>query len=299
MQSFHDNPEFGSNLEKNPHVVGLLGNAGLNATDLQIFENLRSRGWSVSIHGSIVDGRITKKSDIDFTLIGDLHTMPEDLRDTLMPGLFAAQALGNIDYISTSIRSQRGRKMSLHISEPAFRVNYPQLDRPYATEYRPAVHAKQGERAYFLPGVDENRGSYLVNFVSTSRTLGGDGSTVTNIPQTGRLTLDDEIVLIGGERKDGLAAERVIYISPSGQVDENPHNLSEEITILGLEFDKMQSDRSLYIDPRDEKRFIAEPIERSMEAVGDFTKTNPTVITSQLFHHLADHWRKVKPNKTR
>lgn len=77
--------------------------------------------------------------------------MPQELRDTLMPGLSTAEELCDVDYISTSIQSQSGRKISMHISEPLFRENYPVLDTPYATEYRPAKHAKKVHESIFFP----------------------------------------------------------------------------------------------------------------------------------------------------
>lgn len=70
----------------------------------------------------------------------------------------------------------------------------------------------------------------------------------------------------------------------------------KEMMILGLEFDKMLSDTSMYNDQEAEKIFVKHPIARSMEAIGDFTQTNPSVVVSRLFGEPARHWPKVKPD---
>lgn len=292
-------PERMRGIEENPRVTTMLGSAGLTAIDMQFFDRLYQQEQSVFIHGSIIANRITPRSDIDFTIIGKLDDMSPELRDTLMPGLIAIQGLHAIDYISTSIQSQNGRKISMHISEPDFRETYPSIDKPFATEFRPGRHAKVGDRKYFLPGVNRDGHIRLVNFLCQSESVGTDGSTITDVPQTGRVRLRGKDVAMDNSPKAGFTADTVIGIRTDGEDDSDYIHDGEEIMILGLEFDKMQSDTSMYNDPEAEKRFVAGPAVRSMEAVGEFTQTDPNTVTNRMFGELAKYWPRVKPHKSR
>lgn len=280
-------------------LVAKLASAGLNAVDLLLFKDLERQAQSTFVHGSIIKNRIKPESDIDFTVIGDWGNLDPGLRDTLMPGLLSVTALRNIHYVSTSYKSQENRKVSLHFSEPSFRENHPNVDLPFATEFRPARHAKLGDRKYFLPGVDIHGGIHLLNLHCTSTQLENDGGTVTDIPQTGQLTTKGKTIIIGDKIKTNMSVDEAIRISPSGAVDEGLSEDINEIMILGLEFDKMQSDTLLHGDPDAEQRFVQDPTKRSMELVGDFAKTNPAVVVGQLYSELAKYWPKVKPHKTR
>lgn len=294
------NPDRDRSPSENPKIITLLGSAGLTAVDFQLFDRLYQQDFSIFVHGSIIEDRIKPTSDVDFTVIGNIDAMPADLHDTLMPGLAAAQGLQKIDYVSTSLRSQQGRKISLHVSEPDFRDAQPQTGTPFATEYRPGVHAKSGPRNYFLSGADRDGNVRLVNFLSTSRSAGSDGSTVTDIPQTGKLTLKGNAILVDGKEKTDVIAQDVIRVRPDGSFDEtHPLDSSEELMMLGLEFDKMASDTPMYHDPSAEQRFVKDPAIKSMEALGEYTKTDPSVITNRMFGELAKHWPKVKPHKAR
>lgn len=284
---------------ENPKITALLGSAGLTAVDFQLFDRLYQQNQSIFVHGSIIEDRITPKSDVDFTIIGKVNDISPELRETLMPGLIAIQGLRSIDYTSTSIRSQDGRKISMHISDPDFRETHPLTDKPFATEYRPGIHAKTSPRKYFLSGTDRDGNIRLINFLCDSEAIGNDGSTITDIPQTGKLTLKGKSIYINGNEKSNIIADEIIRLTPSGDTDTTPSDTSEDIMILGLEFDKMLSDTSMYNNPDAEQRFVSKPITRSMEAIGEFTKTDPAVVTNRLFGELARHWKKIKPNKLR
>lgn len=292
-------PERDRGALENPRVAAMLASAGLTAVDFQLFDRLQEHDQSVFVHGSIIANRITDKSDIDFTIIGNLETMSPELHETLMPGLLAIKALHRVDYTSTSIRSQHGRKISMHISEPDFRETYPHINRPYATEYRPGIHAKSGPRKYFLPGADREGNIRLVNFLSESEAVGTDGSTITDIPQTGILKIKDNSVYINDREKSNITADQFIRLTTDGEPDLTVTTAPEEIMILGLEFDKMLSDTSMYNDPDAEQAYVKQPMARSMKAIGEFTQTDPNVVTNRLFSELAKHWAKVKPNKSR
>ena len=296
---YRKHPEQERGPVENPQIIALLGSAGLNAVDLQLFDRLRQQDQSIFVHGSIMAGRITERSDIDFTVIGDRNAIAPELRDTIMLGLAAAEQQRAIDYVSTVVYGQDGRKISMHMSEPSFREAHPAINKPYATEYRPGIHAKVGPRKYFLSGADRDGNIRLINFVSESEVIGSDKSTVTDIPQTGLLTLKDGLVYVDGKKKSNMTFDEIIRLRADGSMDTMSSADSEEVMILGLEFDKMQSDKSIYNDPDAEQRFVKDPSTRSMDAIGEFTKTDPSVITNRLFSELAGHWSKVKPNKPR
>lgn len=292
-------PEQDRSAIENPRIITLLGSAGLTAVDLQLFDRLYQQGFETFVHGSIIADRIKPTSDIDFTVIGDFKEMPPDLLDTLMPGYTAINGLRAIDYVSTSVRSQEGRKISMHISEPEFRETHPIIEKPFATEYRPSIHAKSGPRNYFLSGADRAGNIRLVNLLCQSEPIGTDGSTVTDIPQTGRLILQGSTVIVDGHEKPNITAPDVIRLHADGTPDESHTPSAEEIMILGLEFDKMSSDTPMYNNPEAEQRFVKNPAARSMEALGLYTQTDPSVITNRLFNELARHWATIKPNKAR
>lgn len=292
-------PEQERGFDRNPRMAALLGSAGLTAVDLQLFDRLYQQDHVVFVHGSIMADRITPHSDVDFTVIGEINGIPQDLRETLMPGFTAADESHQIDYVSTSMMSQDGRKMSLHVSDPVFRDAQPSLGKPYSSEYRPGMHAKKGPRKYFLPGTTRDGNVRLVNFLCESEHIGDEGGTVTDIPQTGKLVVKGKSVLVDGKEKANITADETIHVQADGSESLASFSDAEEIMILGLEFDKMQSDTSLYNDPDAEARFVVNPLARSMEVMGEFTKTDPAVITNRLFGELAKYWGKVKPNKPR
>lgn len=287
-----------SEMSSDPRLVTLLGSAGLTEVDIQIFDNLRNQGMSVFIHGSIVAKRLTPKSDIDFSIIGKLEDLSPKLIDTLIPNICSVSEYRNVDYYSTSIVSQNGRKLSLHISEPDFRDNHP-ANIPYSTEYRTDRHSKQGDRKYFLPGVDRAGVIHLINFVCSDETINGINGTFTNIPQTGRFTLDGNSVYVGDEKANSMSIDKVIKISQDGKVSDEITHSEADVMILGLEFDKMQSDTPLYNDPSATKRYVYNPTKRCMDFVGEFSGNDPNAVTQRLFSELAKYWNIIKPNKTR
>lgn len=298
-QSYAEYPDQVRGAVENPKIITLLGSAGLNVVDFQLFDRLYQQNFSVFVHGSIMADRIKPASDIDFTVIGEFEDMSAELRDTLMPGLPGVQSLRSIDYVSTSVRSQDGRKISMHISEPAFRETQPLVDKPFATEYRPGQHAKDTPRTYFLSGADRDGNIRLINFLSQSHAVSDDGSTVTDIPQTGHLVVKNGKIFVKDKEKIGVTAQDVIRLQPDGTHDERPADHADEVMILGLEFDKMNSDTPMYKDPSAEQRFVTSPSTRSMEALGAYTRSDPATVTNRLFGELARHWSKIKPHKAR
>ena len=187
----------------------------------------------------------------------------------------------------------------MHISEPDFRKEHPMVDKPYATEYRPGMHAKVGPRSYFLSSANQDGNIRLINFLCDSLAVGDDGSTVTDIPQTGRFVLKGKSVFVNGKEKTNITTGEVIRLRPDGEPDIMLADGAEEVMVLGLEFDKMQSDTSMYHDLAAEQQFVRGPITRSMQSIGEYTKRDPAVITNRLYTELAKHWSKVKPNKSR
>lgn len=139
----------------------------------------------------------------------------------------------------------------------------------------------------------------LINFMCESETVGDDAGTLTDIPQTGVFTLKGSDVYIDGKVKSNMVASEVIRLSQTGDLQEEDSLNAEEVMILGLEFDKMQSDTSMYKDSDAELRFVERPTVRSLKAVGEFTKTDPNIASGRMLDALAQHWSKVKPNKSR
>ncbi len=295
--------EQGRSAQHNPRIATLLGSAGLTAVDLQFFDRLHDHGQSVFVHGSIMADRLTPTSDVDFTVVGEFSDISPDLRDFLMPGLVAARGIHRVDYVSTAIRSQHGRKVSLHMSEPSFRENYPTTEKPFATEFRPGRHAKSGDRKYFLPGIDQSGSIHLIDFLCRSDRIGQDGSTITDIPQTGRLVLSGKSIYMEDKEKSNIIANEVIKIRPDEELDSESSDYDTEVMVLGLEFDKMQSDTLMYNnsapDLESEQRFVQAPSRRSLEAVGEFAQLDPTVVVQQLFGALAKYWPQIRPHKSR
>lgn len=187
----------------------------------------------------------------------------------------------------------------MHFGEPTFRESYPVVDKPYATEYRPGMHAKVGPRKYFLSGSDRDGRIRLISFMCASETTGYGESTLTDIPQTGKIVVKGPRIYVNGDEKSNITADEMIRLRADGEQDIVPADTAEEVMILGLEFDKMLSDTSMYSDPDAEQRFVRKPLARSMEAIGEYTQTDPAAITSRLLSELAKYWPKVKPNKSR
>ncbi len=290
--------------KENPMVAALLGSVGLTAVDLQLFRTLKVEcGASILIHGSLMENRFRDKSDIDFTVIGNLDAIPEDIRDTLMPRSLDAAAIANIDYISTSTIGQQGRKLSLHFSNPSFRMGYATSGQATANEYRPAKHAKTGARNYLLPTMSEDNDILLVNFACGSESINNGQGSITTTPQTGRFTIDGELIYAEDNHDTpAMEAANIIKITTNGDVSRGPQKKSVEVVVLGLEFDKMQSDTPLYRDSftnGEYELYVTNPIRRSMQMVEDYTGINSTVATKSLFEALGKYWSEIKPNKTR
>lgn len=285
----------------NPQLVAVLGAAGITAVDIELFRSLSEKGFSVYIHGSVAENRIRATSDIDFSVIGNFSNLPLDVRDTIMPGLGRASETDRVDYVSTSMRSQNGRKLSLHISEPQFRHDYPTIERPFATEYRPALHKKIGTRSYVLAAADKSGHVHLMDIMCSGNQF-EDGAALTQTPQTGLFPILGAAIIDGEKPHETMTVRHLLRIQPNGDVVEDPHVSSEEpyeVMSLGLEYDKMQSDTPLFPDHEKDTENVRQPMARSMDAVAEFTSTEPSVITSRMMDGLAQHWYKFKPNKPR
>jgi len=291
-----------SSQPENPKVASLLGSVGITALDMQLFDNLREVGFVAFVHGSLMENRVRESSDIDFTVIGDINKMPVEIRDTLMPRLATATAIDYVDYVSTSDASQSGRKISLHISSPEFRSTYA-TGNPIATEYRPARHEKNGDRSYFLPGIDQQNNIYLINYGCRGKTVGDALGSLTKTPQTGTLTVDGKDVYPTHDSSaPAFEATGIIKVKPNGSVEQGVQASPFELMILGLEFDKMQSDTPVYSQSYrngDYETYVLNPIERSLQAIGVYSEIDSRAVARRMFVELATYWPKIKPHKTR
>lgn len=279
-----------------PHA--LLEKANLGPDDFSLLSHIYDAGYATFLHGSITRSKITDRSDVDFTLVGELSDLPADVRRKLLPGAAAVRSLIGIDYISTGLIGQYGRKMSIHLSQPEFRSHAPGEHGPFAQEYRPGTHAKKGRRHYFLAGADTRGGTYLIDFHCDGRVADDEGGTITATPQTGIVTLEDKVVTHEGVPLPGISAQRVIYVASNGRVEDGikPH---EEVAILGLEFDKMREEIPLSGNPKHFAMYVEGPRERSKQLLAEYTGVSPDSITQRLMGHLAEHWHKVKDGKPR
>lgn len=280
--------------EKNEDTAALLETAGLVPSDLEIFQTLKEAGFSTFLHGSITADRLTERSDIDFALVGDFAHLPSDMKDNLLPAA-SDDLLDIIHYVSTSQASENGRKMSLHIEKPEFRGEYPNIEKPYAYEYRPARHAKRGTSKYFCGGFDRNENIHLINFTCPREEY--DSGTINVIPQTGLFYLEGSMAHCGGEYPTSFTIDHIATVDPNGNEVATPGSQKlEEIMLLGVEFDKMQSDRRLFRDDNS-SRYVTMPIVRSVQAVGDFTDSEPTDILEKHSRLMSEYWDVAKASQ--
>jgi hypothetical protein len=263
---------------------------------MQTLNDFRDQGFAILVHGSTVKGLATARSDIDFSMIG-AQTFSE-LAARFAPEL-SDYGVPEIDYISTGIISENGRKISIHASLPAFRETYPTKDRPYAVEYRPQNNAKSGARRYFLPAIAKDKSIRLINFECSSETIGENSGTITEIPQTGKITIKGDTIFSGDKRLTMLAAE-IIRLTIDGETDSSmSSDTAEELAILGLEEDKIRCPEVPLYDDWHAQRYVTEPIARSEKFIGAFIESDPEPTIRELYRQLAIYWPKVKPNKSR
>lgn len=293
----------GDKLRRNQKTSAILGLLGLTAADVEMFDDFANQNWSVFLHGSAVKGQARAKSDVDFTIVGDDFGRLEQF---FAPEIAGAQ-IQDFDYISTVRFSQNGRKISLHASPVDFRATYPQIDKPYATEYRSAAHAKSGERKYFLPSANKDGDIRLINFGCESQVL-ASGATLTNTPQTGRLILrGNQIFSRGNETRNlgiGMQAVDVIRLKSDGNCDYAVGNSdAEELFVLGLEEDKMRCpELSLFDDANSATKFVADPLLRAEQSLCGFLNCGQNrgkLTVKNLYAELAKYWSRIKPGKIR
>lgn len=267
----------------------LLDAAGLTTEDMRVFHALQRENYSIYIHGSLVNGELGPSSDVDFAVIGELSDLPPAVAKDLHLEL-DEDITEIIDYVSASMVSQNGRKMSFHLEKPELRENYPNVNAPIACEYRPASHAKKhGKNRYLLNAIDQNQNIYLLNVSCPQGVYGG--GTINAIPQTGIFTMEDNQIKGGEKSPIPFIVEHISSTSIDGQPSLYTGSRTE-IMLLGLEFDKMLCDVPLL--HRDQSKHISEPIKRTINAVDKFIDDDSGALIYQLHKDLTAYRSIIK-----
>lgn len=244
----------------------LLENAGMTSRDLQPFDELRREGFSIFLHGSIIVGEFGEGSDLDFSIIGDLSKIPTSFKEKFLPEV-GNEILQRVDYVSIAAIAENGRKLSMHIKTPEFRLNYPDMNKPYSLEYRPENHTKNGARSYLLPGIDSNKNVYLYNLICPQEL--STGGKINYIPQVGILRIlgvtatpkMTPSILYGAEHFATLDMK-------TGSPITDGLDKEVDIILLGLEFHKMMSETSFMNSDVD--KYAIKPIRRAIRVIGEF-----------------------------
>lgn len=263
----------------------LLEAAGLSESDMRLLHDFRAHGFSAFVHGSLIKSQLRNISDIDFVLVGDLDHIPSSLRNEFIPDITDEQ-LEIIDYFSVGKVSDGGRKMSLHIEKEAFREQYPNNQKPYAREYRPAKNLKEfGINRYLLCGLNGEGISSVFRVECPQEQL--SHGVVNTIPQTGLFLLEESFMSPQNDRSINMPITHIASGSSthSGPISVKP---SEGAMVFGLEFDKMRTDRVLY--PGDTDKFVKLPIERTLLLANEFLGKDSRQYIDEGFALLEKYW---------
>lgn len=246
-------------------VEKLLERAGLNENDLTFLYQFREMGFSVLFHGSGTANELTRNSDIDFAIVGDLSNLPSTLVGD-----------SKVDYVSLPHISQNGRKMSIHYVSEKFRERQPDMRNPYAYEFRAAHNLKKGGVSnYLLPAIDSEGHIALARFACPQSEYGN--GVINTTPQTGIFHINGETA----STKSGIE----FNIEPVQQLGDG------SMMVLGLEFDKMYTERAVFLSDGGIKRYTHEPMQRIYREISNWTKTdNPNKIADEALILLADNW---------
>ncbi|PIR88082.1 MAG: hypothetical protein COU10_01120 [Candidatus Harrisonbacteria bacterium CG10_big_fil_rev_8_21_14_0_10_45_28] len=265
-------------------VKELFDAAGLNEFDTKIIRDFREYGFCGFVHGSLVKSELRDVSDIDFALVGDFSKIPFSIREKFIPKITDAQ-LNSIDYFSIENVSTAGRRISLHIEKSEFREQYPNNQRPYAREYRPTSNVKISQISnYLFCGFDSEGVLYIFSVACPQEELGH--GVINTIPQTGIFLFEQEIAT--PENNPSVS----IPIKPNISNLDLPQK--SKVMVLGLEYDKMRSDQSLYQE--DASNLVALPIDRTVMMANKFLGTDSRSHINGSFALLEKYWyaRKIQ-----
>jgi hypothetical protein len=285
--------------EKKPagSFYDLLAADGITSRDLAPLYSLQNAGFTVFIHGSTITiGALSTTADIDFAIIGDLAKTSDEIKDEFTPGI-EIELLEKIDYVSMSTRAENGRKISLHLENQKFRINYP--TQPYALEYRSSMHLKGNEKStYFLGGIDETGDIHAISF--TCPQIFYNGGVLNYTPQTGVFYINEEKALaIDDPSLEFGFKQLAIFDGISGSPKPLATDMPKSLVIIGLELNKMFEDvplDPLLVDQDQNERYVAQPIRKSLKLINDFTGKDPTILVYHTIQ-IREIMRAQKKNK--
>ena len=263
----------------------LLDAAGLNEFDTKIIHDFREYGFSAFVHGSLVKSELRDVSDIDFALVGDFSKIPPSVREEFIPRITDEQ-LSSIDYFSIGRVSAAGRKMSLHVEKAEFREQYPNGERPYAREYRPEGNIKISKASsYLLCGFNNEGASHVFGVICPQEQL--NHGVINTIPQTGVFLFEQETMIA---QKDPSISIPIMHVVPElGRQEASIEpKAGERVMVLGLELDKIRTDRSLYHGDVD--GYTTLPIERTMAMASEFLGGDSEQRIGESFDLLGKYW---------
>ncbi len=267
-------------------ITKLLYRSGLQEEDTSFLNEFRKKGFSVLLHGSGTADEITETSDIDFAVIGDLQLLPNNLLRTLTNGSRTNILDRGIDYISLPHTAVDGRKMSMHYINDTFRKLQPQINNPLAYEFRMHPHTKDdGISRYLLPMIDSSGDISLARFTCPQEVL--QNGVINTVPQTGIFTTNKE----KATTQSGTSFD-IEYVLPNSNTDDQTN-----VMVLGLEFDKMYTERAIFTGDDGIEEYAHLPLQRSYAAIGKYLGVSDACkIVDEALVILADNWSERRKN---
>lgn len=237
----------------------LLINERLKGFDLASLDKFRQAGFCILVHGSIVTApTLNKNSDIDFTAIGEINLLLNNEGDN------------DIDYIAWSKINSQGRKISVHLQPPSFRMNY--HTKPFAAEYRSVEHKKQ-KSEYILGSVSRNGDVHLLALTCPKYCT--SNGTVTHTPQTGIFFVQNDMAISGSTKFgfQGLLTNK----ASSGKTADFEMRSDSEFMLIGLELNKISEDIPLdtALSNTEYQKYIATPIAQCLSLIHDYIQNDP------------------------
>jgi len=269
------------------HDVGvkrLLERAGFSEADVDFLKDLKDKKFSVFLHGSGTADELTEGSDIDFAIIGSFEDLPEDIK-RMVDTVEGDDSVANIkiDYVSTSRIAENDRKISLHYVRDEFRKRQPNSERPYAYEFRSQEHIKkEGRNMYILSCVGKNEQISLFRF--TCPQIECDGGVVNIIPQTGVFNID-------GDKKVATASDGMEFSIEDIEKYSDKKPVSSELLVIGLEFDKMYTERPVFLEDKGVDEYVNLPLQRTYKEVKEWIVGGDECrVVDESLILLADNW---------
>lgn len=251
-----------------PEVEELFRLAELSQQDIRTIRAIEKDSKLVCAHGSGITGQLSADSDLDLLVVTDrLNQRIADQHGVDPSG---------VDYESTNIRGENGRKISLHYEQEEFRMNYG--ERPIAVEFRDTAHSKRtAQSEYSLTGIG-NEGYYLIRFGCPKVVVDGKG-TYNITPQTGYFELNGHR---GVPLMDGLQDHHIFNILERRIIDPvtgqtyDAADVRDTVLLHGLESNKATNDIPISQGKTEEYDLYVRPVmEHSVAMFANHLGKNP------------------------